>query len=605
MEAKFSNKKLAEILRFVAAAYTLTNENKFKIIAYQKAADTIEHLTSELYDSWQDGRLEKISGIGPTIGEHIREYFVKGHSSHFDKILSQIPKPVFVLMNVPSIGPKTAYKLVKELKLKSAEMVVPDLKKAAEEGKIENIPTFGKKSQEEILKAIELYNKKPEGADRMPLPYAHALALDIIAYLKKLPIKRADALGSLRRMVSTIGDIDIAVATDSLDPKQIIDHFIRYPKTISVDNAGDKKASIIISPRIRVDLRVQDTKSYGSMLQYFTGSKAHNVKLRELAMKKGFSLSEWGVKKINLNKPEHDDKKNTSFVDYEFKTEEELYKFFDLQIMPPEIREGTNELEFSRKKTIPRLVEVKDIKGDLHIHSSYNIQTSHDVGQNSYKELLQTADKMGYQYIGFADHNPKQSGLSEDQIINIMKRRKEHIDEINTSDNRSKSFIGLETDILPSGAIALPEKAIEYVDYLIVSIHSSFTMPREEMTKRVARALSYPKVRIFGHPTGRLLNKRHGVDLNWDVIFDIVKKNNQALEINSAYERLDLPDILVRDAINYDIRCIIDTDSHASAHMDAMQYGVSVARRGWATKSDIINTESYEKFRKWLLNDKN
>lgn len=439
----------------------------------------------------------------------------------------------------------------------------------------------------------------------MPLPYAHALALDIIAYLKKLPIKRADALGSLRRMVSTIGDIDIAVATDSLDPKQIIDHFIRYPKTISVDNAGDKKASIIISPRIRVDLRVQDTKSYGSMLQYFTGSKAHNVKLRELAMKKGFSLSEWGVKKINLNKPEHDDKKNTSFVDYEFKTEEELYKFFDLQIMPPEIREGTNELEFSRKKTIPRLVEVKDIKGDLHIHSSYNIQTSHDVGQNSYKELLQTADKMGYQYIGFADHNPKQSGLSEDQIINIMKRRKEHIDEINTSDNRSKSFIGLETDILPSGAIALPEKAIEYVDYLIVSIHSSFTMPREEMTKRVARALSYPKVRIFGHPTGRLLNKRHGVDLNWDVIFDIVKKNNQALEINSAYERLDLPDILVRDAINYDIRCIIDTDSHASAHMDAMQYGVSVARRGWATKSDIINTESYEKFRKWLLNDKN
>lgn len=605
MEAKFSNKSLVELLRFVAAAYTLTNENKFKIIAYQKAADTIEHMASELYDSWKDGRFEKISGIGPTIGEHIREYFERGFSSHFDKILSQIPKPVFVLMQVPSIGPKTAFKLVKELNLKSAETVVSDLKKAAEAGKIETIPTFGKKSQEEILHAIELYSKKPEGADRMPLPYAHAMAQDIIAYLKKLPIKRTDALGSLRRMVSTIGDIDIAVGTDSLDSKKIIEHFTRYPKTISIDNAGDKKASIIISPRIRVDLRVQDLKSYGSMLQYFTGSKAHNVKLREFAMKKGFSLSEWGVKKINLNKPERGDKKNTSAVKYEFKTEEELYKFFDLQIMPPEIREGTNELELARKKSVPKLVELADIKGDLHLHSSYDIQTSHDRGENSYIQLLKRADELGYQYIGFADHNPKQSGLNERQIIEIMKRRKEHIDKNNLTGLRSKYFIGLETDILPSGAIALPEKAIEYVDYLIVSVHSSFTMPREEMTKRVARALSYPKVRIFGHPTGRLLNKRHGIDLNWDTIFELVQKNNQALEINSAYERLDLPDILVREAVGEGIRCIIDTDSHATEHMDSMQFGIAVARRGWATKSDIMNTEPYDNFKSWLLQEKN
>ncbi|MBI2640993.1 DNA polymerase/3'-5' exonuclease PolX [Candidatus Roizmanbacteria bacterium] len=592
---KFSNKHLAHLLRSMAAAYLLKNENRFKIIAYENAASAVERLTREIKDIWEDGKLQTISGIGQSIASHLDEYFRKGRSEHFDEVLGKIPEAVFVLMKIPTIGAKKAYKLVQALHLNNSEMAVKNLKKAALEGEIASIPTFGEESQKAIVHAISIFEKRAIKEERMPLPYAHSMAKEIIQYLKKHPaVKRVDALGSLRRMVATIGDVDLSVQAEDKDGQKIVDYFISYPKKVSVDNAGEKKASIVIPPNVRVDIRVQNEKTYGAMLQYFTGSKSHNIKLREFAQKKGLSLSEYGIKDLKK-------KKKTPL---EFKAEESFYSFLGLPYLPPEIREGTNEIELGLKKKIPTLVEMKDMKGDLHIHSSYDLSPSHDFGANTYKEIVEYASNKRYDYVGFAEHNPNISKNSKAQIISIMKKRKKHIDSIFSAKQQKEThyFTGLEVDILPNGKLALPEEAINYVDYLIVSIHSVFNQNINEMTKRVTNALNFSRVKILGHPTGRLLDRREGFELDWPTIFELCKKKNIALEINAWPERLDLPDTLVREAIENGVRLVINSDAHANDQMENLFYGVSVARRGWAKKTDIINTLPYEEFKKWLKN---
>src|SRR3989344_2357415 len=402
---RFTNKEVAHILRSIAAVYLLKRVNRFRIIAYEKAADSVEHLTRELKDLWQDGKLFDIPGIGSSIGSHLDEYFKTGKSIHFDSILKKVPSTLFVLMKITTIGPKKAYKLVKELKLSDPATVVGDLKKACLEGRIAKLETFGERSQKDILEAIDLYEKKSSKTERMPLPYAFEIAKDIMDYLKKSPgIKNVDALGSLRRMVATIGDVDLAVQVKNeklkiKSYKEIINYFIKCPKTLRVDNAWEKKASIIVNPNIRIDLRIQEDKSYGSMLQYFTGSKAHNINLREFALKKGYSLNEYGIKPI---KPISNKVPNPKFKLLDFEKEEKLYNFLGLQYIPPEIREGTDEIEMAKARKIPKLVETNEIKGDLHIHSSYDLKPSHDLGKNTYKEILEKAERLDYQYVGFA-----------------------------------------------------------------------------------------------------------------------------------------------------------------------------------------------------------
>ena len=599
---KFSNKEISHILRSMAATYLLTDANRFRIIAYEKAADAIEQLTRELKDIWQEGRLSDIPGIGASIGSHLNEYFKTGKSKHFDSVLKQIPKTVFILMDVPTIGPKKAFRLVNALNLMNFTTAIADLEKACFDNKVAKLDSFGEKSQSDILEAIKLYRQKLSKTVRMPLPYAFSLVNEVIKYLKKHEqVKRVDALGSLRRMVATIGDVDISVQAESIE-KQIIDYFIKFPKMIKVDNAGERKASIIVNPNIRVDLRIQAKKSYGSMLQYFTGNKAHNIKLREFALKKGLSLSEYGIKKLKDKSPHFAkaSRGKQKLKVIKFATEEKFYNFLGLQFIPPEIREGTNEIDLAVNKQIPKLVETKEIKGDLHIHSSYDLKPSHDLGINSYREILEYADRLGYQYVGFADHNPKITDLTEKEIIEIMEFRNYEINRISVKSRKVKCFIGLEVDILPNGKIALPEKAIDYVDYLIVSIHSVFKQDIKLMTGRVLKALSYPKVKILGHPTGRLLAKREGYELDWSEIFSYCSNKNIALEINSCPDRLDLPDSLVREGLNFGVKFIINTDAHSNQQMDRMFYGVSVAKRGWCEKNDIINTLTYKKLQKWL-----
>lgn len=601
---KFSNKYIAHLLRSVAAAYLLKGKNKFKIIAYENAADTVEHLTRELKDLWEEKGFNQIQGIGPSIASHLDQYFKEGRSKHFEEILKDIPETVFELMKVRSIGPKRGFKLVKSLGLLNKKRLFEELKQACRQGRVARIPGFGQRSQEEILKAVEQYEKSMKLEKRMPLPYAFSIASEIVNYLKKHPkVKEVSVLGSLRRMLATIGDIDIAVKVEEEDfngegYKEIIDYFIGYPKAIRIDNAGKKKASIILSPNIRVDLRVIEVSSYGAMVQYFTGSKIHNIKLREYGLAKGYSLSEYGIKKISRGKKRE---KNKAKV-YRFSKEEEFYQFLGLQFIPPELREGTNEIDLAIKNKIPILVKKNDIKGDFHIHSNYDLKPAHDLGKNSYKEIVAKGISLGYQYLGFADHNPSFSNHSQDRIIDILKQRKLYIDEKISGNKfeRLKIFIGLEVDILPDGKIAIPEKGIKYLDYLIVSIHSSFQMSQKKMTERVLAGLGYPKVKIFAHPTCRLLNSREGIELDWEKVFEFCLKKNIALEINSSPQRLDLPDVLVRQAVNHKVKLVINTDSHANHQMDNMFYGVAVARRGWAKKSDIINTQDLDKVRKWI-----
>jgi DNA polymerase (family 10) len=319
------------------------------------------------------------------------------------------------------------------------------------------------------------------------------------------------------------------------------------------------------------------------MLQYFTGSKSHNIKLREYGLKKNLSLSEYGIRDIKSKKL------------HEFNNEKDFYNFLTLQYIPPEIREGTNEIELAKNSKLPDLVKLSDIKGDLHLHSSYNLQPSHDLGNNSFREILTKAKELNYEYVGFSEHNPK-SSLTDKEVIKIMKKRKDQIEKI----NNAHCFIGLEVDIFPNGHIALPHEAIEYVDYLIVAVHSSFNLGVKEMTTRILEALNNPKVKILGHPTGRYFGKREGFQLEWEKIFEACKKNNIALEVNAWPKRLDLSDTEVREAINHGVKLIINTDAHDVNQMHNMFYGVSVARRGWAKKSDIMNTLSYKKFKEWL-----
>lgn len=587
-----TNLELAEHLRKMAAAYQILDdlpagrqENRFKIIAYERAADSIEHLTSDAKDLWDDGKLSDVPGIGEGIGHYLDELFRTGQVKHFTEVMKRVPEAVFPLLMLPGIGPKKAYTLVNELKLRHANTAIIDLEKAAKAGNVAPIEGFGEKSEADIVGAIQTYKKGAIKENRMELPIADSIAQDVIAHLKKNSfVERVDVLGSLRRQVSTIGDIDLAVATQK--PDAVIEHFVEYPHQKLIEK-GPTGASLLLHSGRQVDVRVQDPDKYGAMLQYFTGSKNHNIKLRSFALEKGLSLSEHGIKK---------DRKLHSYA-----SEEAFYKAIGLPWIPPELREDKGEIEAAIHGTLLHLVEHKDIKGDLHIHTSYDLKPSHDLGADPLSTYMKKATGLGYDYIGISDHNPKTSGLSTAQIVQIMKERKEFYDK-ESRGSRIRVFIMCEVDIQPDGTLALPEEAFAYVDAVVLSIHSNFTQPKPVTTKRVVRALTaHPKVRIFGHPTGRLLTKREGVEIEWKEVFAVCKERDIALEINAHPMRLDLPDTIVYDARKAGMKFCINTDSHEVDSLTMMRYGVSVARRGWCEKRDVVNTMEYNDFKSWFL----
>ncbi|MCX6705678.1 MAG: hypothetical protein NTV24_01055 [Candidatus Woesebacteria bacterium] len=594
---EITNLEIAELLRDVAASYQLQDEkkNKFKIIAYERAADAIEHASSELKDLWDEGKLKDIPSVGEAIAEHLDELFKTGHVKHFENLMKDYPKIMFRLLKIQGIGPKTALKLVSE----------------------GSIP-------KEIKQELKEVEEKPT---RHLLPYACERSFEVIDWLRKIKeAKRVDPLGSLRRKASTIGDIDIAVATDNSET--VINHFVKFPKLTKILEKGDKTASIILPGDIQVDLMVQPSESYGSLLQHFTGSKHHNIALREYALKKGLSLSEYGIKATGSGQRIGNRLKT-------FKTEEELYKFLGLEYIEPELREDAGEIEVARDNKLPKLVGLSDIKGDFHIHSSFDIETSHDLGISSMEEIINQGNKLNYEYLAFTEHNPSKSKHNEEEILDLLKRKREKVDQLNlelqknsarpqrlsasdggqvkssvkTMSNQftqryngvRKVFNSLEIDILPDGSCPIPLKGFDYLDFVLVSIHSSFNLSKDQMTQRVLSALSWsPKALIFAHPTTRKLNEREGVELDWPKIFDFCIKNNKWIEINADPMRLDLPDFLVREAVKAGVKLTLGTDSHNKEMMNNMIYGVSVARRGWCEKKNVVNCLSLNDFEKLL-----
>jgi len=595
----FSNAQIAQLLREIEAAYQVKNEDRFKIAAYEHAAASIEHATSEIKDLWDDGKLDDIPAIGKGIASHLDELFRTGKVKHFQEVMKGLPPAMFLFLEIPGIGPKTAYTLAKNLKIISKDKALEKLKKAAKEGKIRKFADFGEKSEQDILFGIESYKKGEMKTKRMLLPYADDLSKEMIDYLKQSPnVLEADPLGSLRRKVSTIGDIDISVSTNR--PEKVMGHFLEFPRIKEVLGAGEKSLGrIVLQGGQQIDLRISQPKNYGAMLQYFTGSKQHNINLREFALKKGMSLSEYGIKRI-MN---HESRiKNQEKRIKSFKDEVCFYRDLGLEWIPPELREGNDEITVAKNHQLPKLVELKDIKGDLHLHSDFNIEPSHDLGVSSVEEMVNYAQDVGYEYVGFSEHNPSTSNHTKGQINSIIKRKKTFIEQImSKKKNRVHILNGLEIDIKPDGSLAIDGKDFELLDYAIVSIHSVFDMPREKMTERIIKGLSHPKATIFAHPTGRLLEEREGYEINWDKLFDFCLQNKKILEISAYPNRLDLPDVLVKEAVKRGIKLIINTDSHSIDQMDLMKYGVSVARRGWAEKKDIVNTYSFEEIKKVLM----
>ncbi|MDO8621306.1 MAG: PHP domain-containing protein [Candidatus Levybacteria bacterium] len=586
-----SNREIAKLFKDVAAAYVIKNEEKFRfqILAYQKASDAVSNLTSELQDFYKENKLELVPGIGKTITSHLIELFKSGKVKHFEWVLKGIPASVFVLIDIPSFGPKKAYKLIKEFKLNNPDTVINDLVEIARAGKIAKLEGFGEKSQEDIIRALSEYKQGEGKTTRMVLPYAYEVSEKIVSYLKGLKyVKEAIVLGSIRRMTATVGDIDIAVATNH--PKETIEHFTSYPHKERLVEKGIATASILISGDVQVDLMTQPPESFGSLLQHFTGSKNHNVHLREYALRKGLSLSEYGIRSLT--------KKNQPLSKYD--NEEKFYNALGLDWIPPEIRENTGEIELAAQHKLPQLVELKNMKGDLHTHSNFSIEPSHDLGHNSIEDMAETAVKLGYEYIGLSEHNPSVSKHSQNDIHTLIKRRDDYIEQIKSEMKNVRILKLLEIDILVNGGLAINDKCLDLLDGAIVSIHSSFNMNKEDMTKRVLEGLSHPKAKILAHPTGRMIGTRQGYDLDFQKIFEFCRKHNKALEINAWPNRLDLTDTIARQAIENKVKLAINTDSHASSQMILMKYGVAMARRGWATKNDIINTLSYSEFAEWL-----
>ena len=590
MAKYFTNKEISRLLEFISAAYEIKNADKFRILAYHRAAVTIEYLSREVKDYYDEGRLSNIPGVGPSIAQHLDELFKTGNVQHFKEITKGIPPSVSEFINVSGIGPKTAFKLAKELNIWSKKNALDRLKKAAEDNKIEKISSFGKDTQDNILQALLRTGVESKNKERMLLPYAYNLFQEIEYFLKKSQyIDEVKALGSLRRKNSTIGDIDLAIKTSN--PSKAIIHVLKFTKIEKVLNQGNKKITLLLTNNIQIDIRAQDPSEWGSMLQHFTGSKDHNIKLREFARKKNFSLSEYGIKNLKSNKL------------MKFNNEIDFYQKLGLDFIPPEIREDDGEIEAALNHNLPKLVKLKDIKGDLHLHSNYPIEPSHDLGKSTFEQMIKKANTLDYKYLGFSEHNPSQNKHDESDFISILKDKRNYIDKLNYSSSKKysiKIFNGLEIDIKPDGNLAIPDKALSYLDYGIASIHTNFNMNKKAMTDRIIKGLSHPKVKILGHPTGRKIQKREAYEADWEKIFEFCLKNNKALEINSWPERQDLPDTMVKRAIKAGVLLVINSDSHRVNHMDLMKYGVYVAQRGWAERKDILNTQSTTVIKKFF-----
>lgn len=565
------HREIAQIFDRIADALEFKGEQFFRVLAYRKAARTIEELTDDIEVLNKDDKLRDIPGIGEGIAKKIDEYLKTGKIKKLAEAMQGIPKDLLDLLNIQNLGPKTLKLAHDKLAVKN----IRDLKKVIDNGTLAQQFRMGEKKVDNIRKGIELYERSKE---RLPINFALEIAEIVVAYLKKSSdIINIEPSGSLRRMKETIGDIDILVAGKN-SPK-IVDYFIKMPGVIQVLASGDTKASVMLKTEtsaVQVDIRIVDAKSFGAALQYFTGSKEHNVKVRSLAKEKGLKVSEYGVYK---------GKKQIAG-----KTEEEVYKVLGLPCFPPEIREDRGEVEAALADELPKLVGYNDIKGDLHMHTNYSDAS------NTIQEMAKVAMKMGYQYIAIADHSKSANyagGLSEDRL----RRQWDEINKIQKKLKGIKILKATEVDILSSGKLDFADKILNQADIVVASIHQGF---KQHVTERMCAAIENPNIDIIAHPTGRLINKREGYDVDLEKVLDHAKKYQKIMEINAYPNRLDLNDIWSRRAKEMGIKIAINTDAHEIQDLSWMRFGIGVARRAWLEKPDVINTMDWQEFKEFL-----
>jgi len=570
-----ANQEIAKLFYEIADILELKNV-EWKPRAYRRAAQAIETLSQDVEEIYKEQGikgLKEVPGIGEALAKKIIEYIENKNLKEYEKLKQSLPRGLYELMDIMGLGPRKIKILYQKLHVKNLK----DLEKAIKKHQISQLEGFGEKSEENIQKAIELHKK---GRGRFLLGRALPVAEHIINELKKLKeVNKINISGSLRRMQETIGDIDILVT--SSNAKKVIDLFTSLPEVSRVLAKGSTKSMVILKQGLQADVRVLENKNYAAALQYFTGNKEHNIALREIAIKKGLKLSEYGLfnKKTNRMLP--------------IKTEQELYNKLGMQYIEPELRQNNGEIEVALKNKLPKLINYNEIKGDLHVHTNYSD------GNNTIIEMVEAARKLNYKYIAITDHSKARAiahGLDESQVLEQIKeiqRLREKYKDINI-------FTGIELDIKRDGKLDLDEKVLKKLDIVIGSIHSSFKQSKEETTKRLIRAFETGLIKIFGHPTTRIINFRPEIQFDFEKIFRCCCENNIAMEINSFPDRLDLKDLYIREALKNKVKLVINTDAHHTEHFNLIKYGIAQARRGWATSKDIVNTYDLKDFKKFF-----
>lgn len=567
------NAYIAEIFNKIADLLDIEGANQFKVRAYRNAAWTIQGLTESLSDMVkQDKDLTELPGIGDELAKKIQEIVETGSLNYLKKLEKQINPSLTDLLHINGLGPKRVNKIYHELNITTVE----ELKKAAKEHKIQALKGFGKKVEEKILDDLK---DKTEEKNRKNLLQADDIAEPLFGYLNKnSAVEQLIIAGSYRRHKETIGDLDILVT--SKNPKEVIDHFVHYDQVKEILSKGTTKSTVILNPDFQIDLRVVNKESYGSALLYFTGSKSHNIKLRSMALDEKYKINEYGMFK-------NEDKRVAG------KGEEEIYRYLHLEFIEPELREDRGEIEAAKNGTLPTLITLHDMKGDLHTHTKYSD------GKNTIQEMTEAAKNIGYDYLAITEHSKSLAiahGIDEKTLIKQI----DEIDKLNDTLDNFRILKGIEVDILEDGSLDIDNSILKRLDLVVGSIHSKFNLSGNKQTERIIKAMDNKYFNILAHPTGRKIGMRKPYALNIEKIMEAAKERNCILEINANPIRLDLKDVYAKMAKEMGLKLSVSTDAHSINELSYMKYGIWQARRGWLEKDDVINAKKWKSLKKIL-----
>jgi len=558
------NRQIADMFERIADVLEFQGEMPFKINAYRRAARALVDMPTDIETLWKEGRLRNVPGVGEALAKKMDEFLRTGRMSKFEEATGSVPSGLIDLLGIQSLGPKTLALAHKKLGIQN----ITDLKRVVEDGSLTALPGMGPKKVENIRKGMELREKS---AGCVPLGRALNLVEEIVHRLKKHPgVGRMDPAGSLRRMRETVGDIDILAETKS--GESLIRTFVSLPMVTRVLAAGSTKGSVLVEGGIQVDLRAVDSDSYGAALQYFTGSKEHNVRIRELAKKRGLKVNEYGLFDRNEKR-------------LGGRTEEWLYERLGMPWIPPELREDNGEIENALENKLPDLVALRDVLGDLHVHTEWSD------GRASIGIMAQKAKALGYRYLAVCDHS-QSAGYANGLTPERLEEQVREIGRINRGGKGFRVLAGTEVDIRTDGTLDFPDTLLSKLDIVVAAVHSGF---KKRVTERLISAANHPLVDVLAHPTGRLISKREGYEVNIEAVMKACAETGTAMEINAWFERLDLSDVHARRAGDMGVKLAIGTDAHEPGHMDAMRLGIGVARRAWLEKGDVLNCRSWEK----------